>query len=278
MTPMAGQPLPVNSVIQKVDSVLSIRGLGNISFIIAGSYPAAIKAFVAGLLLPYNDIDVYVLSGTKPDETETFIESIDNQQVTIQGRRIEINIMTLGWRLLDLGRLINGFDINAIKVGFIVQAGSGVPVWDVRDSFRLFLLTRQLEIDDIANLEHPASAVVRLLRKAEQLENDGINYSLPEEELLRSTLHNRCIRLVNFIKYENLGAKYKAEIDRRFFFEERFWAEREVQLFSFQRRDGGGGRPLCNLLKIDPYEAHSVPTVAISARYRLILYLSGASC
>ena len=142
-------PLDVNLVVRCVGPVIEAR-FGQVPFVIAGSYPSAVRAYVYdhNWTIAYNDIDVYVW--TRPDANGTDIEAgfdIDHEYrdvetqsqtntrsssdiafisystIDVGGISVEVNLIEkIG--IFSLGGLVDTFDINAIKVGFSVYWSS----------------------------------------------------------------------------------------------------------------------------------------------------------
>lgn len=235
-------------VIQAVAAKLSSSYL-----VFAGSYPAAVRASEVDLALPYNDIDVYI-EETSPSTTEPNSQYSDSncsivrvwkEDNVIPGSDIQINVITMD--NLSLQGLINSFDTNCVRIGFSVrydatQHTARILRWDdQRPEFTGFLQSRVLSIHDITALKSPAAAFIRLLYKAQQL---GLEYELPDEDVLMNTLQNRCFGGSNKTRFENLEPAFKAQVTKRFDFEEFNW--RATQMVRLIPR----GDPVPNLTAV----------------------------
>lgn len=266
-------PLDVNRAVKHIGRRIRSK-FGCIPFAVAGSYPAAIKAYEhdPSFLLKYNDIDVFIRHQgsttnkqmwTSPDymyEDAVIpnIVTITNEEGVIPRSKIKMNLISLkaddnqsaSSDCLSLEGLIKGFDTNAVMVGFIAT-WNGQKVrkctnndwkescsfsWKTSFSFRQFLETKILKIDDVTTLERPASALVRLLYKAQQLE---LRYELPPEDTLLKTLHERCMGEPTMKKFRKLRHPYQSELTDRFRignpFTSRRFKTRLYSLYSVQR-------------------------------------------
>ena len=260
-------PLDVNLVVRCVGPVIEAK-FGQLPFVIAGSYPSAVRAYVYdhNWTIAYNDIDVYVW--TRPDANGTDIEAgfdIDHEYrdvetqsqtntrsssdiafisystIDVGGISVEVDLIEkIG--IFSLGGLVDTFDINAIKVGFSVYWSSDedcvndeptiprILHWnDARPEFRHFLRSRVLGIPDIEAMARPLSSFIRLLYKAQQLRLD---YTLPPDNILIPTLGES-----TYGKLQRLEPTYMAEVTSRFCFGSPFWWVRfQVRLWRFARR------------------------------------------
>ena len=265
-------PLDVNLVVRCVGPVIEAK-FGQLPFVIAGSYPSAVKAYEYdhNWTIAYNDIDVYVW--TRPDANRTEIEdgfNIDHEYRDVETQsqtntRSPSDIVDVSYSTIDvggtsvvfnfiekigtfsLGGLVDTFDINAIKVGFSVHWSSDedcvndeptiprIMHWDdARPEFRQFRRSKVLGIPDIEALARPLSSFIRLLYKAQQLRLD---YTLPLDNILIPTLDGRCIGKPTYLKLQRLEPSYMAEVTSRFCFGSPFWWVRfQVRLWRFARR------------------------------------------
>lgn len=196
---------------------------GNRRFIVAGSYPSAVLYHRENHeCLEYNDIDVYVEAeeeesgfGRSYDlvvpDSRTLIVIASVESANIEGTPVQLNIIKVS--VLDLHLLIDGFDINAIQVGF-ESTELATLEWYRHAEFEEFLLTKRLKLSDITNDRiAPGSAFVRLLYKAQQL---GLEYTLPDEQVLLETVDQRCFKEKTKNKLDSLSPELQEEVYRRF--------------------------------------------------------------
>ena len=238
---------------------------GDIPFAIAGSYASAVVAverdpFMLDFSwLTFNDIDVYIKhQGPAPDKSQWSrvdrnyedgaipnVVEITYEKNVIPRSNIEVNLISLEASCFDgedehvsLEGLVEGFDINAVMVGFVVawsmvEEKYRIVEWYTSNHFDRFLVSRKLKIPELGGLARPASAFVRLLRKAQQL---NLDYKLPEESLLLDTLDGRYMGEPTVEKLETLGRKYKREFTNRFLIADSFFSKKfQSRLYKLRR-------------------------------------------
>lgn len=208
---------------------------GRLHYIIAGSYPASLRARPSGLQLPFNDVDVYFgewASGDSPGRPEYF----DNSYFKLPGIDVDVNAIHLTG--LSLEGLIRSFDINCIAVGVCVESdadGNVKTTWHVDEAFKRFCADPQhklaLRTDELLDMK--PSCIVRLLRKHEQL---GLDFTHPTDDQLKSA-HHRFINDITLAKIEKLSPTSRKILDEMFTIKrDFFWESKRIYIHQFATR------------------------------------------
>ncbi|CAD7924008.1 unnamed protein product [Amoebophrya sp. A120] len=122
------KPLPLSAVVSVATKTLAAKlKRPCCNYMIAGSYPSALAVFEASqgkTKLPYNDVDIFFCSDAKDvlAELETDrvwrhrLLKVTSEEVMIGGKLIELNFINTNHA--EIERLIQGFDINCIRIGY----------------------------------------------------------------------------------------------------------------------------------------------------------------
>ena len=213
-------PLDIDLVVKSVASYLwedLEDGLPKKNFVIKGSYPAAVKAYEEqGLLLPYNDIDVFFASDDcSRDMTISYVKDI------IPGSDIEVNTVGVCDFDENLGAQMD-VDINAVAVGLKVvpnatMSDEVVPIidsWVASPHFEEFLESKTLSITPTGFAHTPGSALIRLISKAQQL---NVPFVLPSNHTqIEQSFHGAPIPTIYKKRLEALDRDHKAQFDKSF--------------------------------------------------------------
>lgn len=218
------------------------RNYAPTEFLIKGSYPAAIKAYeesLGELVLPYNDIDVFVKVPDPEKDSRcdknakkaSFIESKYVKGLIPHHKNLSVQVSVIcDWDPDFL--VLQWSDVNAVTVGFTVTppppyeeeeaspatASFGRWIWNP-SKFGHFLHTKTLELETDIVLKRQnydsAKSVVRLLRKAKQCHMD---YKLPPSDELHTLLHGKVLPPSYKRMYDRLNKADKNMIEKDYDF------------------------------------------------------------
>ena len=213
------KPLDIDLVVKSVANYLwtDSKNAPKQNFVIMGSYPAAVKAYEEkGLVLPFNDIDVFYSSNDCARDWKISYES-----GVVPGSDIEVNLVEMCRFDEDLEAHI-GVDINAVGVAVKVIpstsiAGEVTPVidaWAVSPHFEDFLTSEVLAITPSGLSKTPGTALVRLMAKAQQLR---MPYVLPANQtLLEESFHGAPISDHYKTRLDALDNKHQSQFYEAF--------------------------------------------------------------
>ena len=208
-----------------------------VSFVIAGSYAASWASHVHDPSHPrmtYNDVDVFIQCRDVPENHDGHIVSASDENHVFPEPWKDIKSNIVHMTHLTFEKMIDNFDINNVGAGFLVEPEFkeiygqkvGIPEikgWYLAPCFQEFLFHRTLKMARCWD-RNPASSVVRLLKKASQL---NLPYELPSEEILRRHVHNRNFGVKNYQKMLSLPASHRKEIDSRFDIKRWWWGNKK---------------------------------------------------
>jgi hypothetical protein len=161
-------------------------------YTIAGSCPSAIAAAqYSNFDLHFNDIDVYILKsalpaqaqvqcrGEKHYEYDSYIVACTIDRVIIEDEHVLVNVIILDDRMskgstsnsVNLLRLVNSFDINAVKIACQIGYDEILSEWTLKqwwisDDYVDFMASRTLRIPDLDRVASPIQSIVRLAFKS----------------------------------------------------------------------------------------------------------------
>ena len=187
----------VTAVEQTLDLLLRYRNGCQSRFIIAGSFPAYIAGHKCIPQLKFKDLDVYIPTtdgywqdSSHPVSDVKIVSKQFGVDPTTGGGKFPYNIMEV--KKLSLRSLVEGFDINAVRVGFKVrlsgsaeQSGSGKMLFKFKprisnehacEEFEKFLINKKLRIIYIPDPLSAANSTISLLHKAMQM---NLSYQQP---------------------------------------------------------------------------------------------------
>lgn len=219
--------LDIDLVVEKISNHLyesSLDGGAPLpSFVVAGSYPSALKAYAHDntFILPYNDIDVFI-PRMDPRDPECEYRRIQRTYYKVDLiPDMEVNFVYACFNSMD--HLVSDFDINNILVGFEVvptydmeeqKMVGTIDSWYTEPSYDEFLETRVLDIATTNKQTRDLSnSLIRLLRKAEQLQLD---YKMWDTDKLRALIHGSTFGTKTMGKLERLPKELQNEVYNRF--------------------------------------------------------------
>jgi hypothetical protein len=161
-------------------------------YAIAGSCASAIAAAqYSNFALHFNDIDVYILKSALPAlaqvecrekkqyDYDSYIVACTIDRVIIEDEHVLVNVIILDDKMsrgsrsnsVNLHRLVNSFDINAVKIA--CQVGYDeilsewiLKQWRISDDYVDFMASRTLQIPDLNKVTSPIQSIVRLAFKS----------------------------------------------------------------------------------------------------------------
>uniref|UniRef100_A0A0G4FYC9 Uncharacterized protein n=1 Tax=Chromera velia CCMP2878 TaxID=1169474 RepID=A0A0G4FYC9_9ALVE len=199
-------------------------------FLVAGSYPAAVRAHRHNppLSLAYNDIDVWHVDPNRPEQPQGQVPQQPDTWTIYSNDRIP-NVLPPPFNGIDINRMIvpglfwesriQNFDINCVMAKFFVRPkplpeGNGGPqteivAWHSTNAFENFLQHRVIAC--VNSVRSPAASLIRLLCKSHQM---NLPYELSDEHLNR--VPGRRFGGSNIVRFHNLPQNLRDEITQRF--------------------------------------------------------------